>query len=216
MPYRRDIFREGEVYHIFSKSIAGFKIFRNKKEYSRMVELLKFYRKKESEKRRFSQAIHKEEKTYQNNKDNNIVKIIAYCLMPTHFHLILTSEDEGVISYFMKKVLGSYAKYFNLKIKRKGPLWESRFKSVKVETDEQLLHLTRYIHLNPVTGGLVEKPEEWLFSSYREYLNMVKEEEKICEYSDFLDVSPSSYKDFVESRIEYQKELALIKKLLIE
>lgn len=214
MPYRRDIFREGEVYHIFSKSIAGFKIFRNKKEYSRMVELLKFYRKKESEKRRFSQAIHKEEKTHQNNK--NIVKIIAYCLMPTHLHLILAPEDEEAVSCFMKKVLGSYAKYFNLKIKRKGPLWESRFKSVKVETDEQLLHLTRYIHLNPVTGGLVEKPEEWLFSSYREYLDMVKEKEKICEYSDFLDISPSSYKDFVESRIEYQKELALIKKLLIE
>ena len=70
----------------------------------------------------------------------------------------------------MRRLLNSYTRYFNEKIKRKGPLWEGRFKKVLVNSDEQLLHLTRYVHLNPVSAGIVEKPEDWPCSSYREYI----------------------------------------------
>jgi putative transposase len=116
----------------------------------------------------------------------------------------------------MSTILNSYTRYFNTKHKRKGPLWESRFKSVLVETDEQLLHLTRYIHLNPVTAFLVDKPEEWKASSYNEYLLKVSGSDRTCNYDGILDIEPSSYRKFVEDRISYQRELAKIKELLIE
>jgi len=117
----------------------------------------------------------------------------------------------------MGNVLNSYSRYFNTKHKRGSPLWKGKFKNVLVETDEQLLHLTRYIHLNPTSAGLVKKPEEWPYSSYLEYLGKIKKMDRICSYEDLMDISPSSsYKNFVESRISYQRELEKIKHLILE
>ncbi|MCF7887379.1 MAG: hypothetical protein K9L71_03090, partial [Candidatus Omnitrophica bacterium] len=79
---------------------------------------------------------------------------------------------------------------------------------------EQLLHLTRYIHLNPVTAYLTDKPESWDFSSYREYISC--EKDKICQFDDLLEVKPNSYKKFVKDRISFQRELANIKRLTLE
>jgi len=208
---------EGKVYHVFTKSIAGFKIFRNDSEYERMRGLLEYY-KRESPPLKFSafREIKDKEKFNQNHfiAKDNLVKTIAYCLMPTHIHLILKQLTEGGISVFMSNVLNSYTRYFNIKTKRRGPLWESRFKNVEVESDEQLLHLTRYLHLNPVTAYLINEPQDWNFSSYREFLGEI--EEGICNYSDVLNVDPENYKEFVSSRINYQQELAKIKELCLE
>lgn len=112
----------------------------------------------------------------------------------------------------MKNILDSYTRYFNIKNKRKGPLWQGRFKSVLVENDEQLLHLTRYIHLNPTSDGLVNFPEDWFYSSYNEYLK--RSDDKICNYSEHIYIDPEKYKEFVESRENYQKQLNVIKHLL--
>ena len=90
--------------------------------------------------------------------------------MPTHIHFVIEQKEKNAISFFMRKLLNSYAKYFNFKNHRKGPLWESRFKHVACETDEQLLHLTRYVHLNPVYHGFVEHPIEWKHSSFGDYV----------------------------------------------
>jgi len=99
------------------------------------------------------------------------VKIISYCIMPTHYHLLLEQVKDGGTEKFISKILNSYAKYFNLRHKRSGPLWSSRFKSVGVDDNEQLLHLTRYIHLNPTSAGYVSMPEDWQYSSYVEYIS---------------------------------------------
>jgi putative transposase len=114
----------------------------------------------------------------------------------------------------MRRVLDSYTRYFNKKINRKGPLWESKIKKVKVISQEQLLHLTRYIHLNPTTAGLVKKPEEWQYSSYREYIGL--ENTKMCVKERFFDFSKKEYKKFVEDRTDYQKSLNLIKNIILE
>jgi len=145
-----------------------------------------------------------------------LVQIISYSPMPTHIHLALKQLIDNGISIFMRKILDSYSRYFNLKHRRKGPLWEGRFKRVHVGTDEQLLHLTRYIHLNAVTDRLVDRPEDWKWSSYNEYLCNVDPEDRICEYDDVLDINPASYKQFVEDRISYQRELKKIKGLLLD
>jgi len=210
----------GEFYHIFNKSIAEYKIFNKEGDFVRMKRLL-FYYQWEENKIKFSKWKNMKEQNSFNNKliteDNNsrIVDIIAYCIMPTHIHLILKQLKSKGISIFMSLISNSYAKYFNLKYKRKGPLWEREFQNVLVSSDEQLLHLSRYIHLNPTTAFLTKNPYDWRFSSYKEFLEE-EHEEKICNFKDVLDINPKSYKEFVEDRISYQRDLAKIKSLILE
>ena len=214
----------GETYHIYSKSIAGFKIFNKTKDYTRAMNMMRYYQVKEIQ-YPYSTFIKLKgvlEDSFINYFKNeygeheNIVQIICYCFMPTHIHLILRQLKENGISEYMRKLLDAYTRYFNINHKRKGPLWESRFNNVLVKKDSQLLHLTRYIHLNPVIKKLVEKPEDWLASSYKEYIKKPIKEEKICEYKGILDIRSARYKKFVEDRISYQRELAQIKHLLLE
>lgn len=207
----------GQVYHVFTKSISGFKIFNNNSDFKRMLGVLRYYQQGKLPRSysNFYRLTPKDNNLNDNSSSANIVDIIAFCLMPTHLHLILAQKEEKGIAVFMSNILNSYTRYFNLKHNRKGPLWQSRFKRVLVATDEQLLHLTRYVHLNPATAFLVEKPEEWHYSSYKEYLSQVPMGlTKFKRYID--DVNSVRYKVFVESRINYQRELSKIKHLLLE
>jgi putative transposase len=204
-----------EIYHVFTKSIAKFIIFLDHKDYARMIELLKYYKNKPILKFSDYKKL-KETKVYYDpgKSETPFVEIIAYCLMPTHIHLVLQEISPSGISEYMRIVLDSYTRYFNKRIGRKGPLWEGRVKRVLVESDEQLLHLTRYVHLNPVSAGIVEKPEDWVYSSYREYIGM--EKEKVCNKEKFFDFSKKEYKKFVEDRIDYQRNLEIIKHIILE
>lgn len=210
---------EGRVYHIFTKSIAGFEIFKNELDYQRICSMLDYYRV-EKPPVRFSifSDIKDKESFYKRHftSQDKIVEIIAYCFMPTHIHLVLKQMEKDGISIFMGRVLNSYTRYFNSKHKRKGPLWQSRFKNVYVGVDEQLLHLTRYIHLNPVTANLAEDPQDWSFSSYKEYLGEKQADRNICSYSRLLRIVPKDYRKFVNSRKDYQRELAGLKELFLE
>uniref|UniRef100_A0A7V4JRH4 Transposase IS200-like domain-containing protein n=1 Tax=Thermodesulfobacterium geofontis TaxID=1295609 RepID=A0A7V4JRH4_9BACT len=204
-----------EIYHVFTRSIAKFTVFLNHNDYIRMIELLKYYKNRPILKFSDYKKL-KEMKIYYNpiKRESPFVEIIAYCLMPTHIHLVLQEISPSGISEYMRIVLDSYTRYFNKKIGRKGPLWEGRIKKVLVESDEQLLHLTRYVHLNPVSAGVVEKPEDWVYSSYREYIGI--EKEKICNKEKFFDFSKKEYKKFVEDRIDYQRSLEIIKHIILE
>lgn len=211
----------GEIYHIFSRSIANYRIFNNDYEFNRMLQLIKYYQRENDLK--FSNFI--ESRLVQKEGFNNVleiissnkdklVEIIAYCLMPTHIHLIVKQVQNNGISNYMRKILNSYSCYFNTKYERKGPLWESKFKNVLVDSDEQLLHLTRYVHLNPVTASMINNPDDWPFSSYKEYL--MEDDNIICRSKDILEIKPSTYRKFVNDQISYQRELSKIKKLLVD
>lgn len=219
---RKIILVEGEIYHIFSRSIANFKIFNTDSDYLRMLYLIKYFQI-QNPPTKFSYFI--ELKQVQQfgffnyfdsiTKDQtNTVQIIAYCLMPTHLHFILKQLSPTGISDFMSNVLNSYSRYFNTKYKRKGPLWESKFQNVLIENDDQLLHLTRYLHLNPTTAYLVEKHQDWRYSSYKEYIE--KSDYPFCQYDDLLAIKPKEYRKFVMDRKSYQRELAIIKNQLID
>ncbi len=221
---RKEELVTGEIYHVFNKSIAGFKIFNSDGEFIRILRIIRYYQI-ETLPIKFSQFIklNKIKRDNFNKYFNSIltnkekrIQIIAYCIMPTHFHLILKQLKENGISIFMGNILNSYSHYFNIKHKRKGPLWEGRFKNVLVKSDEQLIHLTRYIHLNPTSSGIVNKPEDWCYSSYMEYIAKDKIKEIICNYSDIIQISKDSYKQFVEDRVSYQRELYKIKHLILE
>lgn len=220
---RKDLLTNGQIYHVFNRSIADFKIFNSEADFLRMKNLIKYYQVRNGVK--FSNFIELKAVGIEgfNNYFNRIsadkeqlVQIVAYCLMPTHFHLVLKQLVDNGISLFMKNVLDSYTRFFNTHHKRKGPLWEGKFRNILVESDEQLLHLTIYLHLNPVTALLVDKPEDWLFSSYKEYLSLVNDSSITCKFNDILEIKPLRYSKFVNDQISYQRELAKIKKLLID
>lgn len=213
---------DGEVYHILNRSIAEFRIFNAPRDYLRMLQLLKYYQCEPD--LRFSYLIRQEKFKKQDinsflfdlNKDKDpLVQIISYCIMPTHIHLVLKQLAENGITKYLRNILNSYSHYFNIKHKRKGPLWEAKFKNILVKNDEQLLHLTRYIHLNPTTALLVKKPEEWEYSSYKEYLKP-DSQFRLINYEGILEIRPSSYQKFVNERISHQRELAKIKTLLLD
>jgi putative transposase len=111
-----------------------------------------------------------------------VVEIVAYCLMPTHYHLLVstrersdvsdTSEVSAGVSRAMMRLSVSYTKAVNKRRGRVGGLFQGAYRRKRVSDDAYLVHLSRYIHLNPVLDGLVEHPEEWEFSSYQEYAGL--------------------------------------------
>ncbi|MDP2703796.1 MAG: transposase [bacterium] len=86
----------------------------------------------------------------ERKKRKLLVHILAFCIMPNHYHIMLSPQREGGMTKFMRKLDIGYAKYFNQKYKRKGALFEARYKNILVENDAQFIHLPYYIHLNPL------------------------------------------------------------------
>ncbi len=220
---RRDPLISEKTYHVFNRSIAGYVIFNNEQEYERMLQAIRYYQASAHEdslsyfiKMRRFDSIHHENKGNVNRSAEKLVDLVAFCLMPTHVHFVVKQIKKDGISIFLSNIQNSYARFFNLKHQRKGPLWEGRFKSVLVEDDDQLLHLTRYVHLNPTTANLVSRPEDWRASSYLQYLQRHVSDLPECHYRDVLDMDAGDYKKFVDDRISYQKEIARYKHLFFD
>ncbi len=150
------------------------------------------------------------------NLNKKIVDIVCYCLMPNHFHFLLHQVKKGGITEFVSKISNSYTKYINTRSKRIGPLLQGDFKAVHVGTTEQLIHLSRYIHLNPIVAYLVKNLYSYQWSSYPEYVNLVSDE--ICDKKIILDQfkSPEEYRQFVLDQEGYGKELEAIKHQLMD
>lgn len=101
-------------------------------------------------------------------KDKYKCRLYSFVLMTNHVHLLLEPvEDSENLAYFMKHIAQRYGQYVNKHYKRSGTLWEGRFKSSPVSSDRYLLACSRYIEMNPVRAGIVEKSEDYKFSSYR-------------------------------------------------
>ncbi len=147
MPRREIEFQPGGYYHIYNRGVNRGKIFFEQENYRFFLRRMKEYLQPES------------------------VEVIAYCLMPNHFHLIVCPQTEN-FSDNMGLFAMSYAKAVNSRYRRVGPLFQGRFQAKWIGKNEYLLHLSRYIHINPVIGKLVKKAEEWNFSSYCDYIGL--------------------------------------------
>lgn len=215
---RKDILTNNECYHILNKSIAGYIIYNNDADFLRMLNIMQYYQTENPSVcySRFAQLNMQDQQLIlsHNQTKKKIVQIIAYCLMPTHFHLILKQLAEKGISRYIANVSNSYSRYFNAKHNRQGPLWQGKFKNVKIDNDKQLLHLTRYIHLNPTTAEIVTNPLDWQYSSFREYILPIKN--NLSDYQSVINIKPGVYKRFVLSQQDFQKKLSIIKKQLLD
>lgn len=222
MPVRIVPLVNGEYYHIFNRGVAYLPTYSRKKDYERFITCLEYYRHNNlpCKLSRFLQSPKESQTEIQSTLEkehDQRVAIISFSLMPNHFHLLIKQNTENGISSFMTHLINSYTRYFNTKYKRVGPIYQGVFKAVHIETDEQLLHLSRYIHLNPLVSRIVTKKDflKFPWSSLQDFLN---------NNSGFIDTEPvlshfSSKKDylqFVLDQVDYGKELEKIKHLILE
>lgn len=127
--------------------------------------------------------------------------------MTNHIHLALEVASEEPVSKAMHRLASRYSIYFNRRHARVGHLFQGRYKAILVERDEYLLEVTRYVHLNPVRAGMVKKPEEYPWSSYRIYVNetphhLVDAEKILSYFGKRRSLSRDRYKKFVEDSLE--------------
>lgn len=223
MPIRNTVFANEHLYHIFNRGINHIPIFSQNKDYQRFKELMDYCHYADYPfKFSYFKSLPCEERTkIKRDLKERFVNFIAYCLMPNHFHFVLRQKKEKGITSFINRLLTSYTKYFNLKYKRTGPLFDGRFKAVLIETDEQLMHLVRYIHLNPFSSFLIKEKSglfSYQWSSFVEYLNPNKEdfcEEKQLILSLFKN-NQENFKKFTLDQADYQRNLEIIKHLVID
>jgi len=131
-------------------------------------------------------------------------RLYSYCLMTNHVHLIIEpGEDVTSLGKLMKRLAGRQTRYVNALEKRTGSLWEGRFKSHPIETERYLMTCCRYVELNPVRAKMVEKAEDYIWSSYRSKLGLNdfrKVDEDICYRALGIDVTArqTAYREMVE------------------
>ncbi|MEK7113506.1 MAG: transposase [Patescibacteria group bacterium] len=203
MSIRKISFTQGEYYHIYNRGNSKQKIFKDKADYSRFVSLL--YISNTSENFNIVHLNRNEQfNVYEIEKEDPLVNIGAYCLMPNHFHILVTEKIDGGISKFMQKLSTAYVMYYNKKYKRIGGLFEGKFKSQHLDTDQYLKYLFSCIHLNPVKliqknwkeKGIknIKKAEEYLnsytFSSYLDFMGDGRIENKILNLESFPEYFP--------------------------
>jgi len=204
---------DGEYYHIYNRGNSKQKIFHDNEDYSRFVSLLYACNSTNSF-RIFYLA--KNESPYDFEGGKKIVSIGAYCLMPNHFHILITPTEEKGISKFMQKLGTAYSMYYNKKYKRTGGLFEGKFKSQHLSNDRYLKYLFSYIHLNPIKliqknwreVGIKNKKEalEYLqnykYSSYFDYLGIKRIQNKILNAENFPEYFPNN-KSFQKEIFEW-------------
>lgn len=136
--------------------------------------------------------------------------------MPNHYHFLIKQLQDNGISEFISKISNSYTKFFNTKHNRVGPLLQGQFKAVRIEYDEQLIHVARYIHLNPVASFIIKDLKEYQWSSYPAYIGL--QADKICTNGFILAMfkNKQKYEQFVLDHVDYSQSLEKIKHLLVD
>lgn len=227
---RKVQFEPGKIYHIFNRGVAKCCICAKDADFWRFLQGLCLFNDKNSvsnilwqlerDRGRLTLNVLKEYIINQANGRKPLVRILAYCVMPNHFHLLVKEIEEGGIVKFMQKLGGGYARYFNNKHNRVGVLFQSRFKAVLVESEQQLLYLLVYINvINP--GQLVEPnlkeegikdikkvlqfTEEYSFGTHQEYIG--KRNSLIIEKDIFSELLPTceAYQELVENVLRDKK-----------
>lgn len=211
--YRIREFAEDQHYHLFNRGIQKTKIFLDDQDYQIFLYYVKVYL---ADPKILINKYPQLPIRLQGKNLNHVLNLIAYCFMPNHFHFLLKQSTKDAVSRFMKQLLNAYTFYFNEKYARTGPLFEGRYKAVRISSEELLLHITRYIHLNPVVSGLTNKSESYRWSSHKDYMtNLDGEIVKTKTVLNFFKTQ-KDFQKFVEDQVSYGKELENIKHLIID
>jgi len=229
MPYRREQFVNGEIYHIVVRGIDENLIFKETDDYYRGIfSIYEFNNSKPGEiskRRREIQAAKKKlggERVSFFDKRDKLVEVLAFCLMPNHIHLLMKQLKDGGITKFMRKFGAGYGGYFNRKYNRKGYVFQNRFSAVHIRNDNQLKTVFVYIHTNPTallepkwkeagiknSEKVIKFLESYKWSSYLDYIGgknfpSVTNREFILKIMN----NERECKEFVDSWIKYKGKI---------
>ena len=231
MPAKNTIkaYTEHGHYHIYNRGVDKRNIFLDDHDYQTFLSLLKTYLSPPIKTDPLPLSPFKSERPYRIKRRNDMnlqgeIQLLAYCLMPNHFHLLIRQNTTRGMVKLMRRVCTSYVTYFNTKYERSGTLFEGVYKAILITEEPYFLHLSRYIHLNPVKTtklGLLstsQSPVNYPYSSYHWYLepnpppwlntslilayfqkNTTKLPNHHTSYSGFVEDYKLNFKSFVEN-----------------
>lgn len=220
MPARNSIkqYIENSYYHLYNRGVEKRRIFLDRQDYGVFLNYLREYLLPKDEDNLRNQlsdpnTSYKEKdkilKLLRLNNFNGEITVLAYALMPNHFHLFIKQKSATSIDKFMQSLCTRYTMFFNRKNKRVGSLFQAVYKAVLIETEEQFLYLSKYIHKQAIAsqgetlqGGKGKQP-----SSYSDYLNGRKtswvDPQEVLGY--FSKTNPTvSYKNFIGEQDHYE------------
>ena len=174
------IYQKGNYYHVFNRGCNKEKICFNNQDYKSLLKKIK-------------QTIE----VYE-------IEVIAYCLMPNHYHFLLYQVSDKPVSEWLKSLFSGYVQIINRKYNRAGTLFERSAKPKLISNDEYLINVIHYIHSNPIKHGLIDHPNAWEFSSLNDYLGNWKGfiSKKVLEnYFHENWTYQNSFQDYLESKI---------------
>jgi len=193
------LYLEHSYYHIYSRGVNKQAIFCDKEDYAVMLNLFKRY---------LSSRPVKDNKGRDYPWLHNDIQLLAFCLMPNHIHALIYQTEVTAITRLFKSIMTTYSMYFNKKYTRVGPLFQSRFRAALITDDAYLIHISRYIHLNP------QHYKDWPFSSLAYYLGKLTaswvQPDLILE----LFRNSKDYEKFVADYRDYKKMLDATKQEL--
>jgi len=180
-----------EYYHVYNRGANKARIFFLKDNYRHCLSLMGKYSAKHA------------------------VSILAYCLMPNHYHLVCRGDHDGSISKFLRDTFNAHTQAVNKQQRLSGTLFQGRARAKHITSDSYVVQVVRYIHLNPVEAGIVATPEEWKFSDYLNWIGKPCEDLKPSQgsllrsgyfkngdsYRNFVDTSYSAGKDQAEMKL---------------
>jgi putative transposase len=222
MAYRKIVLATNEIYHVYNRGVEKRPIFLIRKDYLRFVSLINYYRFancpiKFSHFKQLSAEERNNILARLDKESKKLVNIMAFCLMPNHVHFLLRQLLDNGISKFMAKITSGFSHYFNVRHERVGHLFQGNFGAVRIENDEQFVHVSRYIHLNPVTSYLIkiEGIDDYDYSSFPEYIGR---KSGFCNTKEILSYfkNADDYKKFVYDQADYAKQLENINHLTME
>lgn len=186
-------------YHVYARGASKQPIFLEHTDYAYFLSLLERYLSK-------NQKISKTGVLYPHFHE--LLHLLSFCLMGNHFHLLIYQKDQGVMTRFMKSLMTSYGRYFNLKYKRSGSLYESTYKASRVDSNNYLEHISRYIHLNPRYW------RNYQYSSVGYYINAPPPEWLSTQPILELFAGTNEYKEFLADYQEHKEMLDEVKRQL--
>lgn len=170
---RKDKLISGETYHLYNRGVNRNNIFFKEENWEYFLNRLRHYFTPQT------------------------CKLLAYCLMPNHYHLLLLVKIENFGRKVMHLFTIAYTKAVNKKQNRVGPLFQGPYQFRHIKSDRDLLHLSRYIHRNPIEAGFTKTPADWTYSSYLDYLGQRKDNLVNTDLILSLFENPRSFVQFV-------------------
>ncbi len=215
-------YEAGGYYHIYNRGVEKRQIFMDEMDYSVYISYLATYLSPED-----LQGPSLQEKVSPSKVSKNYfgeIKLLAYCLMPNHFHLMLTQETEHGIDHFMRSMSTKYVRYFNTKYKRVGPLFQGIYKAVRIQDEYQFVYLSKYIHRNPIDLFACKdgpcRLVDYKYSSYGNYLHLFSQGWLDTEEISGLfgnvnkQISYRNYREFVEGTSD--EDITMIKDVVLD